>query len=257
MSVTLGNDVASYQGIIDFEVYKNNSNFIIIKATEGNGFTDPRFKRNQSESRRVGLARGYYHFARPDLGNTPKSEADFFIKTLGDLENGEIVVLDYEPNNQVNQHVLWCKEWLDYVTEKLGCKPLIYLNQSQVMKFDWNPIVKAGYGLWIAAYTNNPQNNQFIKGQWPFAAMQQWTNSQKVPGINAGAVDGNVFFGDIETFKKYGFKKQTPNDPTEQLKAELKQAKEELESVKTELYQERQKTTFLQLKIDKAREVLQ
>lgn len=133
----LGNDVASYQGDINYDVYKNNSNFIIPKATEGVGFTDPKFKRNQSEARRVGLLRGYYHFARPDLGNSPEAEADFFLAVVGALQEGENLYLDYECANQVQAHVDWCRKWLDRVYQKTGVKPLIYLNQSQVKKFDW------------------------------------------------------------------------------------------------------------------------
>lgn len=201
----VGNDVSGFQGDINFDTYKNNSNFIIVKVTEGNGFTDPKFKRNQTEARRVGLPLGYYAFARPDLGNPPEAEAQWFLTQCGDLREGEVLVLDYEPNGQVQAWVDWCKKWLDYVFSKTQCRPLIYLNQSQVKTFNWQTVVDAGYGLWIAAYTGSPTNNTYNKGQWAFAAMQQWTSSQQVPGIS-GNVDGDVFFGDVATFKKYGYK---------------------------------------------------
>lgn len=227
MPVSLGNDIAKYQGDVNFDIYKNNSNFVIIKATEGNGYKDTKFSRNQSEARRVSLPLGYYHFARPDLGNSPEAEAEYFLKTCGQLHNGEVLVLDYEPNNQVQAWVDWCKKWLDYVTSKTGCKPLIYLNQAQVQKFNWKSVVDGGYGLWIAAYTYDPTNNTFNKGQWNFAAMQQWTNKQNVPGIS-GVADGNVFFGDIATFKKYGYKAPVPTDPCEVVKRELEVTKNNL-----------------------------
>ena len=202
----LGNDVASYQGNINFDLYRNNANFIIPKATEGVGFIDPKFARNQSEARRVGILRGYYHFARPDLGNSPEAEADYFLSVLGQLQEGEVLCLDYECPNQVQAHVDWCKKWLDRIYSKTGVKPLIYLNQSQVKQFNWKAVIDGGYGLWIAAYTYDPNNNNAEIGQWPFAAMQQWTNGQTVPGIPAVA-DGDVFFGSEQAFKAYGFKK--------------------------------------------------
>ena len=209
MAISLGNDVSKYQGDIDFELYKNNSNFLICKATEGVGYTDPKFVRNQSEARRVGLPLGYYHFARPDLGNTAIAEADWFLKTIGTLQEGEVCVLDYECANQVQSHVVWCRDFLNRVFEKIGVRPFIYLNQSQVTKFDWQVVIDGNYALWIAAYTKDPTNNIFTLGKFPSAAMQQWTNAQTVPGI-AGGVDGNVFFGDITTFKKYGYVPPVP-----------------------------------------------
>lgn len=199
----LGNDVSNWQGDINFDVYKNNANFIIFKTSEGTGFTDPKFSRNQQESRRVGLARGFYHFARPDAGNSPGAEADYFLKVCGPLQNGEVLVLDYEPPAWGGDAVNWCKQWLDHVFQITKCRPLIYLNQSQT-SLPWKPVIDAGYGLWLASYTYDPNNNSGNTGAWPFMAMQQWTNQQTVPGIS-GQVDGDVFFGDIATFQKYGF----------------------------------------------------
>lgn len=229
MAKSLGNDISKYQGDVNYDVYKNNSNFVIIKATEGNGYTDTKFARNQSEARRVGLPLGYYHFARPDLGNTPEAEADYFLKVVGSPVEGEVYVLDYEPKSNPGDTVAWCKRFLDHVFSKIGVKCLIYLNQSQVKGFDWQSIIDAGYGLWIAAYTYDPNKNDFEMGKWPFAAIQQWTNKQEVPGIPAVA-DGNVFFGTITTFKKYGYKKPAeptppPGDNVEQLKKEIEQLK--------------------------------
>lgn len=209
----LGNDVSKWQGTINFDIYKNNTNFVLFKATEGYSYLDPQFKRNQSEARRVKLLCGYYHFARPDLaGNTPEKEAAWFLAQVGQLQEGEMLVLDYEPEIQVQAHVDWCKRWLDIVYQLTGVKALIYLNQTQVRKFNWQSVIDAGHGLWIAAYTYDPNNNNYEDGQWPFAAMQQWTNKQQVPGIPAVA-DGNVFFGNESQFKSYGYK--TPSSPSQ------------------------------------------
>lgn len=183
-----------------------------MKVTEGVGFTDPKFKRNQSEARRVELPLGYYHFARPDLNNTPEGEARFFLDTVGELKEGEIIALDYEVENRVQPHVDWCKKWLDYVLQKTGVKPLIYMSESVVPAFDWASVVNGGYGLWIAKYLYNPNPDYtgFNIGKWPFAAMYQWTSGQKVPGIPVEKTDGDVFYGDVTTFKKYGYVKPTP-----------------------------------------------
>lgn len=201
-----GNDVSRWQGVIDFNTYRHHSHFIIMKTSEGIGFKDPMFTRNQSESRRVGLDLGYYHFARPDLGNSGEAEAGWFLKAIGGLQKNEVVALDYEPASNPFPVVDWCKRFLDRMQQETGMKPYIYLNKSQVRGFNWKPIAQAGYPLWLASYDGN-----VISGDWDFVAMQQWTSSQRVTGIN-GNVDGCHFFGTVEQFRAYGFK--TPAQPS-------------------------------------------
>jgi lysozyme len=226
MSITLGNDISKFQGDINYDVYRNNTQFVICKASEGTGFKDPKLDRNKSEARRTNILLGYYHFARPDLGNTPQAEADWFLQAIGDFREGELLALDYEANWS-GDVVDWCNKFLNRIREKLsGYNALIYLNQSHMIK-NWKPVIDAGNGLWIAAYTYDPNKNNFNKGQWPFAAMQQWTSSQNVPGIN-GNVDGNVFFGDLDTLKKYCYHPAPPADPCADIKKELEQTKQDL-----------------------------
>lgn len=206
----VGNDIAQYQGNIDYNVYKNNTHFVIMKATEGVGFIDKWFGNNRTKAREAGIPLGYYHFCRPDLGNTPEAEAEFFCKVIdGDpIREGEIIALDYECANQKQSDVDWCKKWLDYVSKHFnGMKPLIYLNQSQVKKFDWSIVVNAGYGLWLASYQADGVGET---GQWQFMAIQQTSSSQQVPGI-VGNVDRDVFFGDLNAFKSYGYRKSAPS----------------------------------------------
>jgi len=209
----LGNDISKWQGEINWEVYKNNTNFCILKASEGTGYTDPKFYSYQTAASVNNIPLGYYHFARPDLGNSAEAEADWFIKVIGEIREGELLCLDFEPQWNGNP-VVWSKNFLDRVASRLnGYKCPIYLNQSQITSWDWSPVANAGYGLWVAAYTYDPTINTFPTGAWPFACMQQWTNKQIVPGISGG-VDGDVFFGDLVAFKKYGYHKPIVTPPT-------------------------------------------
>jgi len=206
----VGNDVSEYQGKIDWDTYKKNSNFVIIRATIGTARVDNEFFRNSDEARRVGLPLGFYHYSYPQY-NTPEAEADYVAKQLADIRDGELICLDFE--EQWNNPVDFCKRFLDRLSSLLnGYKPLIYLNQSQTSGFDWKPLVVASYGLWLASYTYDPNKNPGNTGAWKFMAMQQWTNQQLVSGI-VGKVDGDCFFGDVTTFKKYGYKKPIPIDP--------------------------------------------
>jgi len=210
----VGNDISKYQGSVDWNTYKNNTNFVIIKTSEGVGYIDSWFAGYRTEARNRNIPLGYYHFCRPDLGNSPQAEADFFCSLLdGDpIREGEIIALDFEVTYA--DCVNWCKQWLDAVSAHFGgMKPLIYLNQSQTKGFNWKPVVDAGYGLWLASYTYDPNKNTGDTGAWGFMALQQWTSSQTVPGIQ-GNVDGDVFFGDAAAFYAYGYKRPVVIPPT-------------------------------------------
>lgn len=189
--MTKGVDVASYQENIEFDVLKGEVSFIIAKATEGVGFVDPAFARNWSEAERVGMVRGAYHFARPDLGNSADEEATYFLSQLGLIERTDLLALDYEVS-WGGDVVGWCKRWLDEVKMATGIAAYIYLNLSLVRKHDWRPVIDARYPLWLAFYDEDPL---FLpQTQWPSVAIKQWTSSGMLAGIQSPRVDLNTLF---------------------------------------------------------------
>jgi len=206
----LGNDISEFQGQINWPTYKENTNFVIMKATEGIGLIDAWFGNNRQQARNYQLLRGFYHFAHPDLGNSAEAEANYFCNLIdgNPILQSEILALDFEVT--YSDPVTWSKEWLDAVTSHYnGTKPFIYLNQALCQDYDWTPVINAGYALWIADYTGDPTVNYFNGGAWQTAAIQQWTDSQTVPGIEGG-VDGDAFFGTVEQFQAYGYQPPTP-----------------------------------------------
>ena len=218
-----GVDISIHQGDINFDQLKTAVPFVIMKVTEGTGFMDRLFPRNQAEARRVGMLIGYYHFARPDLGNTPEAEADWFLATCKP-QAGEVLCLDYEPPSNPSDVVAWCKTFLERVFYKTGTRPLIYLNQAQVKGFNWKPVIDGGYGLWLAAYTAT-----LPATPWPFVAIQQNSNAGTVAGISA-RVDTNLFFGDAVAWKKYGLVAQI--DPIELLKQQILDLQEQVVGIR-------------------------
>lgn len=212
MNTIVGADISDNNGQINWPTFKNNVNFCLMKATEGTGYIDKWFAYNWSQARAAGLLRGVYHFARPDLGNKPEDEAQFFINVIkgqGGLQQGESVYLDYEKPLTVN-NVVWALTWLQIVEAALGVKPLFYTYQSMINgKEDWSAVVNNGNALWIAAPTNDPANNTFQTGKWPSAVIQQWGN-QNIPGAPNGVTDSDIFFGTSDQFLAYGLQIGTP-----------------------------------------------
>ena len=77
-SLLEGIDVSTWQGTIDYaKVAASGRRFVVAKATEGIGFTDPKWIANRTAAPAAGLLVAGYHFARPDLNPTdPVGEAD-------------------------------------------------------------------------------------------------------------------------------------------------------------------------------------
>ena len=113
-----GIDISNWQGDVNFDSVSKTQDFVIIKATEGVGYKDPRFEQYRAELRRLKIPTGYYHFARPDLGNSPEAEAEWFLKVIQPLQAGESLYLDFEVN--ASNPVSWCKSFLDRISEPLS-----------------------------------------------------------------------------------------------------------------------------------------
>lgn len=196
-----GIDASHWQGSIDWEkVKKTGYAFTVIKATQGVGMLDSNFAKNKNGARNAGLLCGFYHFAN---GGDAQKEADYFLSKLGQLLQGEFLVLDWETKHA--NPVEWCRIFLQRVKEKTGIKPILYINRSTENSLDWSPVVSGDYGLWIADYgINNGAMNQKpgIKN-WKFFAIWQFTSRGKVDGIS-GNTDLNFSDMDIETLKRYG-----------------------------------------------------
>lgn len=197
-----GCDVSKWQGDIDFNLLKTAVSFTVIRASYGASGLDDKLAQNRSRAEAVGMAIGFYHFAYPDLGNTPEQEAQNFCNRVGPLKPGQFVVLDYE-RNWTGDVVGWCKAWMDYVTAHLGAKPLIYLNLYTINSYNWSSIIKADYGLWLARWDYD-KNAAAPSTPWPFVAMRQYSDRETFPGIS-GYVDGDVFYGTLDQLKAYGY----------------------------------------------------
>lgn len=206
-------DVSKWQGIVPWASDAAQEGFAFMKATEGGlapGTSDaqaiqlfgldPQFRANWHQSRAVGLIRGAYHFARPDLGNTPAGEAAWFLYVVGDLLPGDLLALDAEC--QGGMFGEWCREWLAYVHDRVGFWPLFYTYRSWPAQ---NGVtfgdIRAGAGLWLSA-PDVPAVPPPVAG-WPFTAIWQRAS---------GVVGGDIFNGTRDELLKYG-KPQPPAPP--------------------------------------------
>lgn len=206
-----GIDISQFQPTVDFNSLKSQIDFIIIRSSYGDGYIDKSFHSHRDQIKRNNIPHGYYHYSYPQY-NTPEAEAEWFLKVVGNLEEGELLCLDFEES--YSDPVGWCKRFLDHISNKLnGYKPVLYINLSTARAFNWNPVIQENYGLWLAQWDRN-SNSSLPSTSWPVTAFRQYTDSETVSGI-PGKVDGDVFYGDLNAFKSYGYKSPVVNLPIE------------------------------------------
>ena len=199
-----GIDISHWQEGIDLGAI--DVDFVIIKATEGNGYTDVMCDTFYQKAKSLGKKLGVYHFARPDLGNSGEEEADWFIKETLGYHKEAMLVLDWESGDLTN--VAWAKAWLDRVYSKTGVKPVIYMSASVMHGADWSSVVDADYGIWVANYGSNDGTAQesvfdrYPLKYWSFYALWQYTSVGRLNGYN-GNLDLNYFSGDSSAWDKY------------------------------------------------------
>lgn len=168
---------------------------------------DPTFRANWAGSKAAGVVRGAYHFGRPDLGNTPEAEADWFLsRVLPGLQPGDLLALDLESGT--GNLAAWAARWLARVRARAGFAPMLYASPN-FMATRGITFANIGghYGQWLADWTAHepgPTNG------WPVIAIWQY-GSATLSGV--GKVDGDLFNGDRATLVKYG-KPGTPPAPT-------------------------------------------
>ena len=216
-----GIDISSWQSGINLDVVP--CDFVICKATQGVGYVNPDCDRAYQQAKKAGKCLGVYHYAS---GNDAVAEAEYFLKNIQGYIGEAILVLDWEAAQNANFgkcDFTWCKTWLDYVAAKTGVKPMLYISQSLMGKF--NGI--GDYGLWIAQYANYTptgyQETPWNEGAYT-CAIRQYSSTGRLSGYG-GNLDLNKFYGDREAWKKYaaGSKKSagttetphTENKPSE------------------------------------------
>ena len=175
----------------------NVLDFVIMKATEGVRFRDNKMPTYMNVLR-PDMLYGFYHFARPDLGNDPEDEALHFISYVRKyLSNRSILALDVEAGAlSVPNLDAWCSIWAQVVDVETGILPMIYISTSECKKL--KATAALGCGLWAAKWGNKPTKKQIEP--WDFWALWQHTNKCEFSGVR---VDADQFNGTREQYIKY------------------------------------------------------
>ena len=173
-----GIDISRYQNGIN--ISNLDIDFVIVKITEGVGYSDPNYKEFLNQALKSNKKIGLYHYARPDLNNTPEDEATWFVSKAKDYIKQAILVLDWEVDTNKTD---WAYNFLKTVYEKTKVRPIIYMSAYPANTYNWTKVVNGNFGLWIASYGANtgapgaPPTNKY----WPFYILWQYTSKGYEP----------------------------------------------------------------------------
>lgn len=200
-----GGDVSHWNQPSDVisRIKKDDLKFLIIKASEGNNYRDPKAAYYNKVCEMHGIMAGFYHYMRPELKDTTAiKEANNFVKTVEEItgrissfNDGLLLAADWE-GESLKCNTSYAYEWCEVVYELTGIKPLLYTGYAFLN--DFKPYFNSGdFGLWCARWNNNPLKDLKIISPWKVVAIHQYTDSN-------GKFDYNMFNGTEEQLKLYG-----------------------------------------------------
>lgn len=201
--IDISNHNWNYLASLDFAPLKDKDGFVIMKATEGLTFYDGCVNSYYDiiHGKRDGLPDkdrlyGFYHFARPERGNSAIAEARHFASRVGHHNGNAIYALDIEekaftvPKPYIDD---WILTFSDAIENWLGVKIVIYIDAWHT---DWaSKAAKNNNGLWCAKWSSKKPTKEEIK---PWELLAFWQDSN-----GGGRLDTDRFYGNEEQYRAY------------------------------------------------------
>lgn len=197
---------ASHWNTINFEALKASGiDFVILKATEGNYFIDPKFDESWRLSLDNNLAVMIYHFFRGDVvgGNQSNYCIDNSQEFLTAVNNKTVIFADVETEDGVDVQTRrgrlkrFCNRTLERGIQ-VGNYSSPYLWSSLIGDVSW----ANNYWQWLAHWI---RDNPTLPVGWTWEKAKWWQRGiyprhdwiDYIGGID-GEVDETVFFGTVQ-----------------------------------------------------------
>lgn len=183
-----------YSGSADSIIQDAHAQGVIVKATQGTGYVNPRCNHQWDLAGQLGKLRGLYHYAG---GGNPEAEAQFFINNIKNYVGQGILILDWESyQNGAWGDTNWSLRFVTEVHRLTGVWPLIYVQESAL----WQVANCANTcGVWVAKYASMNWNSWTLpnmnvsSGAFKFLTGWQYTG---------GDMDRSIFYLDEAGWKK-------------------------------------------------------
>ncbi len=201
MDTSIGIDVSSYQGEIDWQQVKQSGvEFAFIRVgfrgyTEGTLNLDSKFHQNVQGALDAGLDVGVYFFSQAITPQEAIDEAEYVLDAIAGYDITYPVVFDWETigssnartNDIDNQTLTDCAIAFSERIADEGYTPMVYFNLTVgYLMYDLSQLTD--YDFWFAQY---PSSDAMYPTMYYNYQMWQYTSSGSVPGIE-GNVDMNI-----------------------------------------------------------------
>lgn len=197
-----GGDVSHWNTPSDVigRIKKDGLQFLIIKASEGMNYKDPKAAYYNKVCEMHGIMPGFYHYMRPETVKDPLKEASHFVRTVEEItgeinknNDGMLLAADWE-GAALSYNTEYVYEWCDYVLMMTGITPLLYTSYAYLKDFEPS---FGNYGLWCARWNNTPLKGLKNIEPWRVVAIHQYTDT-------GGKFDYDMFNGSEEQLALYG-----------------------------------------------------
>ncbi len=183
-----------YSGSGDSIIRDPHADGVIVKATQGTGYVNPKCNHQWDLAGQLGKLRGLYHYAG---GGNPVAEAQFFINNIKNYVGQGVLILDWESYQNASWgNANWARQFVDEVHRLTGVWPLIYVQESAL----WQVANCANdCGVWVAKYASMNWNSWTVpnmavsSGAFKFITGWQYTG---------GDMDRSVWYLDADGWHK-------------------------------------------------------
>lgn len=175
-----------YSGSSDNIIRDSHADGVIVKATQGTGYVNPRCNHQWDLAGQLGKLRGLYHYAG---GGNPVAEAQYFINNIKNYVGQGILILDWESYQNASWgNSNWARQFVDEVHRLTGVWCVIYVQESAL----WQVANCANTcGAWVAKYASMNWNSWTLPNMsvssGAFGALTGWQ-------FTGGDMDRSIFY---------------------------------------------------------------
>ncbi|MEE6635960.1 GH25 family lysozyme [Limosilactobacillus pontis] len=184
-----------YSGSSDSIINDPHAQGVIIKATQGNYYVNPKCNHQYALAKAAGKLLGLYHYAG---GSDPVTEANYFVSSIRNYVHTGILVLDWESyQNSSWGNPNWARYFVNQVHNLTNVWPIIYVQESAL----WQVANCANdCGLWVAKYPSmnwhswNVPDMSVSSGAFGHLTGWQYTGDDR---------DRSIFYLDSQQWMKF------------------------------------------------------
>ena len=183
-----------YSGSSDNIIRDSHAQGVIVKATQGTSYVNPRCNHQYELAGQLGKLRGLYHYAG---GGNPEAEAQYFINNIKNYVGKAVLILDWESYQNASWgNTSWARRFVDEVHRLTGIWCLIYVQESAL----WQVANCAkDCGVWVAKYASMNWNSWTLPdmsvSSGAFACLTGWQ-------FTGGDMDRSIFYLDANAWNK-------------------------------------------------------